>query len=143
MLSRIKTWLSARRSPIVAFLAVALLLLVFWVFSIPCPIKYLTGISCAGCGMTRAWMSALRLDLAAAFGFHPLFWAVPVAGVFILLLGRFPRLSKGVFAVLLVLDIAVYLCRMLDPGCTVVQFEPTKGLIYRIIAFPFTFFGSN
>ncbi len=42
------------------------------IFKIPCPIKHLTGLSCAGCGMTRAMISALRLDFAAAFEYHPL-----------------------------------------------------------------------
>ena len=29
---------------------------------VTCPILYLTGISCAGCGMSRAWLSLLRGD---------------------------------------------------------------------------------
>ena len=31
--------------------------------------------------MTRAWLAALRLDFAAAFAYHPLFWVVPIAFV--------------------------------------------------------------
>ena len=41
---------------------------------VTCPIRFLTGISCAGCGMSRAWLSLLRLDLAGALYYHPLFW---------------------------------------------------------------------
>ena len=40
---------------------------------ITCPILFMTGISCAGCGMTRAWLSLFRLDFGAAFYYHPLF----------------------------------------------------------------------
>ena len=45
---------------------------------ITCPIKFITGISCAGCGMSRAWISLLKLDLKNAFYYHPLFWSVPI-----------------------------------------------------------------
>lgn len=40
---------------------------------ITCPIKYITGISCAGCGMTRAWIALLHFDINTAFMYHPLF----------------------------------------------------------------------
>lgn len=43
-----------------------------------CLFRNLTGIPCPGCGMTRAWLSALRLDILAAFQHHPLFWSVPL-----------------------------------------------------------------
>lgn len=32
-----------------------------------CPFRFFFGISCPGCGMTRALLAALRLDFAAAF----------------------------------------------------------------------------
>lgn len=43
-----------------------------------CPFRGLTGIPCPGCGMSRAWLAALRLDMTAAFRYHPMFWSVPV-----------------------------------------------------------------
>lgn len=56
-------------------------LLALWlVFEPGCMIRSLTGIPCPGCGMSRAWLSALKLDFAAAFRCHPLFWTVPVVG---------------------------------------------------------------
>ena len=42
-----------------------------------CPIRALCGIPCPGCGLSRAWLCALRLDLAGAFAYHPLFWLIP------------------------------------------------------------------
>ena len=42
-----------------------------------CPIRYLTGVPCPFCGMTRAWLSALGGDWAAALRFHPLFLLGP------------------------------------------------------------------
>ena len=45
---------------------------VTFALKIPCPIKFLTGISCPGCGMSRACLSALCLDFEQAFSYHPL-----------------------------------------------------------------------
>ena len=47
-----------------ALAAVALFYIVIESLGVTCPILFLTGISCAGCGMSRAWLSLLRLDLA-------------------------------------------------------------------------------
>ena len=47
----------------------------------PCILHLLTGLQCAGCGMTRAALALLRLDLAAAFSYHAL-WPV-FAGYFL------------------------------------------------------------
>lgn len=52
-----------------------------YLLDIGCVFRLMTGIPCPGCGMTRAWLAALRLDFAAAFAYHPLFWVVPIAFV--------------------------------------------------------------
>ena len=100
---------------------------------VTCPIKFVTGISCAGCGMSRAWLALLRLDLAAAFSFHPLFW-LPVPAALLLLIRR--RLPKRMVRTLLIgmctLFLAVYVVRLLQPDDTVVVFAPQEGLIYRL-----------
>ncbi len=57
--------------------------MIFWVNFVGfCPIKAVTGIPCPGCGMTRAWLSVLRLDIRKAFAYHPMFWTAPVIAVF-------------------------------------------------------------
>ena len=53
-----------------AIAVVVLLYLILEGFGITCPIKFLTGISCAGCGMSRAWRAVFYLDFARAFYFH-------------------------------------------------------------------------
>lgn len=45
--------------------------LVVFVFGYHCPIRYITGIDCPGCGMTRALLALLKGDLAASIAFHP------------------------------------------------------------------------
>ena len=57
-----------------------------------CPILFVTGIPCPGCGLTRAWLAALQGAFARAFVFHPMFWAIPVLLLGFWLDGRlFPR----------------------------------------------------
>lgn len=53
--------------------------LVLSVLSIGCPIKFLTGLSCPGCGLTRAWTSLLGFHVFDALAYHPLFWLPPIA----------------------------------------------------------------
>lgn len=106
----------------------------FFLLGITCPIKFVTGVSCAGCGMTRAWLHALRLDLSAAFSYHPLFWTVPVAAVFYALRNRLPRrLFQTAVGAAAALFIVVYLIRMFDPNCDIVVFEPRNSVFYSIV----------
>lgn len=37
-----------------------------------CPVQWLFGVPCPGCGMTRAHLALLRLDFAQAWYYHPL-----------------------------------------------------------------------
>lgn len=101
---------------------------------ITCPIRFLTGVSCAGCGMSRAWLALARLDLDAARQFHPLFWLpVPAAGL--LLFRR--RVPERVFTVGMtacgVLFLVVYLIRFFLPG-DIVVFAPQQGLVWRAVS---------
>lgn len=105
------------------------------VFDIGCPILWLTGISCAGCGMTRAWFSVFHLDLKAAFYYHPLFWLPVIVAFFYFFKNRF---SKHVLLILsttaVLLFLIVYILRMLNPADTIVIFQPWEGFIGKIIS---------
>ena len=116
-----------------AIIAVLGVYIIMNAVGITCPIKYITGISCAGCGMTRAWLCFLRFDFATALSYHPLFLLVPPAVVFLFLRKRHPRVSKIALIIIAVIFIIVYIIRMLDDGCNIVVFEPKNSLIYRII----------
>ena len=59
---------------------VAYFALVFWAFprlGLRCVFLDFLGFPCPGCGMTRAFFSLLRLDIAAAWRYHPLVFAMP------------------------------------------------------------------
>lgn len=71
--------------------------------------------------MTRAWLAALRLDFAAAFAYHPLFWVVPIA--FVLAFVReevaSSKRKRGIdiaVTVLCVLVVAVWIVRLINPA---------------------------
>ena len=70
----------------VAVLAVLAVLLVTDHYM--CPFKFITGIPCPGCGMTRACLAVAKGDFPASFYYHPL-WPVVVPTVLVELLNGF------------------------------------------------------
>lgn len=99
---------------------------------VTCPILYLTGVSCAGCGMSRAWLAVLHGNFAAAIHFHPLFWMAVPMGILFLLRGHMgQRTKKGIVIVIAVLFLGVYLLRMFKGTGEIVYFKPESGLIAR------------
>ena len=93
-------------------------LLIAWAaLALPCPIRFLTGIPCPGCGMSRAWLAVLQLDIAAAFSYHPMFWAVPVLALFILYDCAVFRRMRTNYLILGLLLLGVLVCYALRlPG---------------------------
>ena len=92
----------------------ALLLFIWQWLGIPCLFRSITGIPCPGCGLTRAWRSALLGDVSSAFRWHPMFWSVPVLAVYIVFDPR--RLRRVRVPVLIVFAagfLGVYLARLL------------------------------
>lgn len=117
-----------------AFAGIALLYIVLETLGITCPIRFLTGISCAGCGMSRAWLSLLRLDLAEALHYHPLFWLPVPAAALLLFRGRIPaRVFSVGMGLCGALFIAVYFIRLGLPG-DVVVFDPSHGFLGRLLS---------
>lgn len=114
--------------------AVVLLYVGMEALGVTCPIRFFTGVSCAGCGMSRAWLALLRGDLRTVWGCHPLFWLpIPAAGVF-LLRRRIPRrVLMGLIWAGAILFLAVYALRMADPGDSIVTFAPRTGFFYRVV----------
>ena len=112
---------------------IAFFYMVLQCFGITCPIKFITGISCLGCGMTRAWINVLKGDLSAAFSYHPLVFLPPVAVLIVWKKKKIkPWLYKGFLFTMLLLSVIVYLCRLLDESDSVVVFEPGEGIIFKV-----------
>ena len=74
-----------RIEAITSVAAVVVLYVILESFGVTCPIKYITGISCAGCGMSRAWIALLHFNIHEAFMYHPLFFLPPVVVIVMLL----------------------------------------------------------
>jgi len=80
--------ISKPKEKLITCLVIAVMVAVMYGLGLPCPFKAIFHIPCPGCGMTRAYLSLLRLDFAAAFAFHPMFWSVPILLADYLLDGR-------------------------------------------------------
>ena len=83
---QIKKWI-----PILLVCAAVVLLYYF----IGCPFRFIFGVPCPGCGVTRAWFSFLSGDLIKAFDYHPLFLLMSV--VILLLIVKNGKLFKNAF----------------------------------------------
>ena len=100
---------------------------------ITCPIKFLTGVSCPGCGMTRAVLSALRGDFKAAFYFHPLFPLPFLGGLIYLFCDLTEEKTVNVLlAIGAALLVGVYIARLLGPESAVVSADFRKGFLYQV-----------
>ena len=130
-------WLKKYQGAIITVIVViAIYAVMMFVFGITCPVKHFLGVSCPGCGMTRACLSALRFDFSAAFYYHPL-WIVMLPLVASLLFLWVKRKKKAFFAVIVLFFaalIGVYLYRLFYTESDVVVWELEKGIISKIIS---------
>lgn len=129
-----KRRLSPGTEAISAIAAVVILYIILESFGVTCPIKYLTGISCAGCGMSRAWISLLHLNLQDAFMYHPLFFLPPVALIIMLCKSKINIKFYKIFMFTIAgAFVIVYLYRMIAGNDNIVVFEPQNNIIFRIM----------
>lgn len=99
-----------------------------------CPVRYFFGVSCPGCGMTRAWLHLLRLDFSGAFHCHPLFWTAPfIAAAFLFDDRIHPKIFRWLAIAAAALFIAVYTVRLIWFPGDIVVWEPENGMIRRTL----------
>ncbi|HWT75836.1 MAG TPA: DUF2752 domain-containing protein [Mobilitalea sp.] len=107
--------------------------LVLNLFHFGCPIKGLTGISCPGCGMTRAVRAAFMLDFKAAFYYHPLFMITPIMFLLFLFDSFLPsKPQKIIWSIIIVLFLITYLYRLFFTQSDVVQIDIWSGLVLKL-----------
>lgn len=73
---------------LIVTVVLAAILFLYWLFKVPCIYQFFLGIPCPCCGMTRAVTSLIRLDIGAAFSFHPMFWSLPILYIYFLTDGK-------------------------------------------------------
>lgn len=114
--------------------AVVVLYVILESFGVTCPIKYITGISCAGCGMSRAWIALLHFNIHEAFMYHPLFFLPPVVVIVMFLKSKINIKFYKIFMFTMVgAFVIVYLYRMFIGTGDIVVFEPQNNILFRII----------
>ena len=124
----------AYKSEIGVAIGIALLYLTFFAFGITCPIKFITGISCPGCGMSRACLHAIKLDLSTAFNYHPMWITIPFFAFFLIFFKWKKNniafsVTVGIFAVSM---IVVYMWRLFFLPQSIVVFEPEKSVFAKL-----------
>lgn len=106
------------------------------VLHITCPIKFMTGISCAGCGMSRAWLSLLKGDIHKAFYYHPLFWTIPFIFIVYLFRHKIPdKVLKILEVIIIVMFIGTWLYRFTIPNQDIVVFEPWNSFPVKVVRY--------
>ncbi len=100
-----------------------------------CPSKVFFGIPCPGCGISRAFMSALQLDFAAAFEYNPLWILVPVVLIIVTALSAYDknRAVEIIVIAFIVLAFLVYIYRIVHTNSAVVEWDLESGLFYSKI----------
>jgi hypothetical protein len=117
----------------VSFL-ILIIYLILNILHIGCPIKALSGISCPGCGMTRATLSALQFHFRDAFYYHPLFFLTPFM-FFLFLFGDFinQKVNKAIWNVIILLFTIIYFYRLLFTENDVVTIDIGSGLVLKLL----------
>lgn len=122
-----------RKENLKGLLTILIFYMVIEFLGVTCPIKFVTGISCAGCGMSRAWISLLKGNFMEAFHYHPLF-LLPVPALLLFLIRK--KISKKVLYICTGIGIAVFLItygiRILDPSDQIVVFHPSENIFTKI-----------
>lgn len=134
-------WLKQNKDAVSAVMAVVLLYALMGSLGITCPIKFVTGVSCAGCGMTRAWLALLSGNIDLACYYHPLFFMPPAALLLFYFRKRMPKTFFYSFLfIIAAFFVIVYAYRMIYGSSDIVVFEPENGLIYKLISEVLIFF---
>ena len=135
MKQKFACWLQKYQAFVIIAIAAVVFYVVMSMLGATCLVKYFTGVSCPGCGMTRACLSALRFDFESAFYYHPLWIVMPPLAVLLIFLWA-KRKKKALCMVLglfFVALIGVYLYRLLFLESDVVVWELEKGIIYKFL----------
>ncbi len=142
MRQTVAKFLKQHSKSIFAIAAIIAVYLILFAFGITCPIKFLTGVSCPGCGMSRACMHALKFDFASAFSFHPLWIALPFAAFFLIFfrVKKMPKAFGITLAICVTVMLVVYFIRIFSGDSTVVVFAPENSFIYRAVRAAIAFF---
>lgn len=136
----IKTWGTSIFKEYRSF-APAIATMLLWDNVIGCPTKVLFGISCPGCGMSRAIISLMRCDFSGAFHNHPFVFLLPAVFVLFLFSKKITKRSKKILIMLfLLIYLFIYVYRLYVEG-DVVTVDIHSGMVYKFLKI--LFFGGE
>lgn len=103
-----------------------------------CPIKYIFGLSCPTCGITRAIICVVQLKFLESFYYY-LFWPLILVIFIIYILYKLKKIFISKRHVMLILYIfcflnLIYYFYRLFSGSSVVYFDFYESLLYKIIS---------
>ena len=117
-------------------LAIAFLFyfVILFIFDIGCPTRFLYGVCCPGCGLTRASVSLLKLDFNQAIYYHPLVFLIPVIAFLFIVKDKINQTILNTLLVLIIIVfIIVYCVRLIDVNNEVVYIDFRKGVFFKVL----------
>lgn len=104
-----------------------------YLFGMSCPFRIFLGISCPGCGMSRAVNAVFHLHFKDAFYYHPLIVLLPLI-IYLLIRITIGKINKRIIQLLILLVVCflvVYLARIYLHS-DVLVFNYFDGFLYKI-----------
>ena len=119
-----------------AAFAVAALYLLLAAIGHGCPIRWITGIPCPGCGITRACLALLGGSVAEAFYWNPMFLPAGAAFLYAIHREKIPvrpgRRTEMICAAVLVAGMAICYIYRVVLGHGPITADPENGLLFRL-----------
>lgn len=103
---------------ITIFFGIVIVIFINRILGLSCPFKLMTGLSCPGCGLTRAYIVFLHGNLKKAIYYHPLFWTVPFLCLPFLKLAKHKIriLADIIFSLTVLAFLLIWIFRICNPN---------------------------
>lgn len=117
--------------------AILILYFILNLFNIACFLKYLIGISCPFCGMSRAILALVQLDFKSAFYYHPLFWFI-LPSIFFIIHSPKPLFGNKTYQTIYyfisgTIIVIVYIIRLFILKSSIININFSNSILYLLI----------
>ena len=140
-MNKLKIFIKKYKTGVIVFFVSLIIMFLSYFGFYKCPFKYIFGISCPFCGMTRAFYSLFSLKIHKSFYYHALWplFLISLLTYFILKIKKVKinkKLENGIMILIALTFLTYYIIRNIT-GSPVVKVEFGKSLIYKIYLFIF------
>lgn len=119
------------------FAVIVVYVLFIWLTGIGCPFQFLFGIPCMGCGMTRACIALINMDVKTALYYHPLVFFGPVILILICFEDKLNEkheiLMRKIWIIIFIVFLITYLIRLVDTTHSAIQIKIKDSFIFYVI----------